>query len=278
MNYREGTFRGADGLELHGRCWRPERGAGTALAIVHGHGEHGGRYMNLVDFLLPKGYAVYAFDHRGHGRSRGQRGHIHSWDEYRGDVAAFLRWIAGQEPHAAIFLMGHSMGALVVLDYLIHEPAGIRGAIVSGAPLEPAGVAKHSLVLLSRALSRIAPRFPMRLALDVSALSRDESVVRAYTKDPLVHGRFTARWGTESLDTLARVKGRAADVRVPILFIHGEADRLNLPEGSSSFFEGVASADKTLHLYPKMYHELHNDVGHEAVIADLEEWLGRHLP
>jgi alpha-beta hydrolase superfamily lysophospholipase len=277
MKSREGTFRGADGLELHGRSWRPERGVRAVLAIVHGHGEHSGRYMNIVDFLHPKGYVVYGFDHRGHGRSRGQRGHIHSWDEYRGDVAAFLRWIAGQEPHAPIFLMGHSMGALVVLDYLIHEPDVIRGAIVSGAPLEPAGVAKPSLVLLSRALSRIAPRFPLRLALDVSALSRDAAVVRAYIEDPLVHGRFTARWGTESLDTLARVKGRAAEVHVPILFIHGEADRLNLPHGSSSFFEGVASADKTLHLYPEMYHELHNDIGHEVVIADLEDWLGRHV-
>jgi len=278
MNHREETFRGADDLELRVQWWRPERGVRAALAIVHGHGEHSGRYMRIVDALLPHGYAVYGFDHRGHGRSRGQRGHIDSWAEYRGDVGAFLRWIAGQEPHAAIFLMGHSMGALVVLDYLLHEPGGIRGAIVSGAPLEPAGVAKRNLVLLSRVLSRVCPRFPLRLALDVSALSRDEAVVRAYVEDPLVHGRFSARWGTESLDTLARVKTRAADVRVPILFIHGEADRLNLPHGSRSFFEGVGFPDKTLHLYPEMYHELHNDVGHEAVIADLKEWLGRHLP
>ncbi len=174
--------------------------------------------------------------------------------------------------------MGHSMGALVVLDYLLNDPNGIRGAIISAPPLEPAGVAKPLLVLLSRVLSRVAPRFPMRLGLDVSALSRDEAVVRAYVEDPLVHGRFTPRWGAESLDTLAKVKTRAGDVSVPILFIHGEADRLNLPEGSRSFFERIAFPDKTLHLYPDMYHELHNDIGHEAVIGDLERWLGRHLP
>jgi alpha-beta hydrolase superfamily lysophospholipase len=273
----EGTFRGADGIELYYQCWRPERDARGTLAIVHGHGEHSGRYMNVVNSLLPHGYAVCGFDHRGHGRSRGQRGHVNSWTEYREDVGAFLRWIASQEPHRAIFLMGHSMGALVVLDYLLHQPGGIHGAIISAAPLEPAGVAKPSLVLLSRLLSRVWPRFPLRLSLDTSALSRDAAVVRAYATDPLVHGTFTARWGTESLAALARVKTRATDVHVPILFIHGEADRLNLPDGSRNFFENAASEDKTLHVYPEMYHELHNDMGCEPVMNDLERWLTRHL-
>ncbi len=233
--------------------------------------------MNVVNSLLSRGYAVYGFDHRGHGRSRGQRGHINSWTEYREDVGAFLQWIANRESHRAIFLMGHSMGALVALDYLLHHSKGFHGAIISGAPIEPAGVAKPSLVFLSRLLSRVCPRFPLRLALDTSALSRDAGVVRAYVKDPLVHGTFTARWGTESLATLAWVKAHATDVNIPILFIHGKADRLNFPDGSRNFFEKVTFMDKTLHLYPEMYHELHNDIGYELVMSDLERWLTRHV-
>ena len=278
MIHGEGILRGAGGIELYHQWWRPEGEVRAALAIVHGHGEHSGRYMNVVEALIPHGYAVYGLDHRGHGRSRGQRGHINSYAEYREDVGAFLQWIANQEPDRSIFLMGHSMGALVVLDYLLLQPDGIRGAIISGAPLEPAGVVKPLLVIVSRALSRTWPRFPLRLGLDTSALSRDHAVVRAYVDDPLVHGTFTARWGTESLAALARVKSRAGDVHVPILIIHGEADRVNLADGSREFFENVACADRTLHVYPGMYHELHNDVGHEPVMADLECWLGRHLP
>jgi len=277
LMHNEGIFRGAGGTQLYWQCWRPEGAVQAALAIVHGLGEHSGRYTNVVDSLLPHGYAVYGFDHRGHGRSRGQRGHINSWTEYREDVRAFLRWIAARETGRAIFLMGHSMGALVVLDCLLHQQEGIRGAIISAPALEPAGVAKPYLVFLSRLLSRACPRFPLRLALDISALSRDAAVVRAYVEDPLVHGRFTARWGTESLAAVAWVKARAADVRVPILFVHGEADRLNVPAGSRDFFNGIRIADKTLHVYPEMFHELHNDMGYDLVMSDLEQWLTRHL-
>jgi len=169
------------------------------------------------------------------------------------------------------------MGALVVLDYLLHDSKGIRGAIISGAPIEPAGVAKPALVLLSRLLSRVCPRFPLSTTLDISALSRDAAVVRAYRADPLVHGAFTARWGVEALAAVARVKAHAASVHVPILFIHGGADRLNLAAGVRQFFERVACADKSLQVYPEMFHELHNDLGYDRVLSDLDLWLGRHV-
>lgn len=277
MTHEEGIVRGAGGSELYCRRWRPDREARAALAIVHGHGEHSGRYMNVVDALLPAGYAVCAFDHRGHGRSRGHRGHIGSWAEYREDVNTFLRWVAEREPRRPVFLMGHSMGALVALDYIIHDPRGLAGAIISGAPLDPSGVAKPLLVFLSRTLSEVCPRFPMRLALDTSALSRDPAVVRAYEEDPLVHGRFTARWGVESLAAVARVGARASRIALPILFVHGGADRLNLPGGIRRYFEAVGSADKTLLIYPEMFHELHNDVGRETVLSDVERWIERRL-
>ncbi len=277
MKHGDGIFQGAGGLELSYRAWGPEGEARAVLALVHGHGEHAGRYENVVGALAPRGCAVYGFDHRGHGRSPGQRGHIDSWREYREDVRLFLGLIGRDEPGLPVFLMGHSMGALVALDYLIHGSDGLRGAIVSGAPIEPLGVAKPYLVYTSRALSRIWPRFPLRLALDVSALSRDAAVLEAYAADPLVHGRITTRWGAESLAAVKRVKAGAAGVRVPILMIHGGADRLNSAEGVERFFEKLTVADKTLRIYPDMFHELHNDIGHEAVTRDVAEWLARRI-
>ena len=272
-----GIFRGALGLELSYQVWRLGHEIKAVLAIVHGHGEHIGRYGNVVKVLAPRGFAVYGFDHRGHGRSPGRRGHINSWNEYREDVRLFLQLIDHEEPGRPIFLMGHSMGALVVLDYLIHSSNGLCGAVISGAPIVPVGVAKPYLVYISRALSKIWPRFPLRLALDTSALSRDAEVVRAYVTDPLVHGRFTARWGTESLSAVERVRTNAAAVKVPILLIHGGADRLNSPEGIKRFFEIMTVADKSLRIYPDMYHELHNDIGSEEVVADVAEWLVKRV-
>jgi alpha-beta hydrolase superfamily lysophospholipase len=277
MSVTTGLFEGAGGIELYYRCRRPEGDARAVLAIVHGHGEHSGRYEKIADFLVARGIAVCGFDHRGHGRSRGQRGHIDSWAQYRADTAAFLRLMGKLEPRCPVFLMGHSMGALVALDYLIHDSKGIRGAIISGAPIEPAGVTKTALVIMSRTLSRLFPRFPMNLSLDTSALSRDAAVVRAYIDDPLVHGKISARWGTEALAAVARVRARATELSVPVLFVHGEADRLNLLGGIREFFERVSSRDKSLRIYPEMYHELHNDFGFDSYLSDLERWLTEHL-
>jgi alpha-beta hydrolase superfamily lysophospholipase len=277
MKHTEGVFQGAGGIELYYQGWLPEANTRAVLAIVHGFGEHSGRYMNVVDPLTARGYAVYGFDLRGHGRSPGQRGHIDRWTEYREDVRAFLDKIHEQEPKQPVFLLGHSMGALIALDYILHHPEGLRGAIISGAPLEPVGVAKPYLIAIARLLSRVWPRCPMTLALETSAISRDPQVVEAYKTDPLVHDRVSARWGTESLATVEWVKAHPADVKLPILLIHGEADRINAASGSSRFFEAVTFPDKALKIYPGTYHEGHNDINHEQVVNDLAQWLDRHL-
>ena len=277
MEHNEGTFQGVGGLELYYQRWRPRGEPRAILAIVHGFGEHSGRYMNVVSHLLPCGYAVYGFDNRGHGRSPGQRGHINEWGEYRGDVRAFLQMIGREEPGRSVFLMGHSMGALIVLDCVLRRPEGLKGAIVSGAGLEPVGVAKPHLVALARLLSRIWPRFSLTTGLDISAVSRDPAVVKALEEDPLRHEVGTARWGVESLSTIEWIKTHAAEIRVPLLVIHGGADRLASANGSRAFFEKVTVPDKELLVYEACYHEPHNDVNREQVLADIENWLERHL-
>jgi alpha-beta hydrolase superfamily lysophospholipase len=277
MEHREGTFQGAGGIELYCQSWRSGDENRAVLALIHGFGEHSGRYTNVVNHLTPQGYAVYGFDLRGHGRSPGQRGHINSWKEYREDVRAFLQRVSQREPNQSIFMLGHSMGALIALDYLLRDPAGLRGAIISGAPLEPVGVAKPFLVMLARVLSRVWPRFSLPLGLDPKGISRDTVVVRAYEADPLVHGKTTVRWGTEILRTIEWVKAHAAEVRIPILLIHGGSDPLNSPDGTRNFIDKITFPDKEMKIYPGSYHEVHNDLDYPQVMEDIARWLERHL-
>jgi alpha-beta hydrolase superfamily lysophospholipase len=177
------------------------------------------------------------------------------------------------------------MGSLIVLDFLLGggdetpasvgagEPLALRGAIVSGAPLHAAGVDRPALLAVARVLSALFPACPLPVRVDGTTLSRDPEAVRAYLADPLVCPRVTARWGTEILAAMARVKAGAPRLTTPLLILHGEADRLSLADGARWLFDAVRSADKTLRLYPGARHEPHNDLGHEEVARDLAQWI-----
>ncbi|MDH7485555.1 MAG: alpha/beta hydrolase [Anaerolineae bacterium] len=276
MKHIEGTFTGYGGLELYAQCWRPEGEARATLAVVHGFGEHSGRYGNVVNWFVPKGYIVCAFDMRGMGRSPGRRGHINSWTELREDTRAFLQWARAQDAGLPLFLLGHSQGGLVVLDYALHYPQGLAGVVASGPTLGKLPVSPP-MIMLARLLSSVWPRFTQDVKLDATALSRDPAVPEAYVSDPLVHGLATARLGTEILKAIEWVQAHAADMAVPCLIVHGGADRLVPPEGSRIFFEKMTLADKTRYEYEGYYHEVYNDVGKERVLADVEAWLESHM-
>lgn len=269
----EGKIRGHDGIDLFQQTWLPDGEARAVIALVHGIGEHSGRYAYLVKRLTDAGFAVAAFDNRGHGRSQGQRGHIDNWADYREDVRMFLRYVHATFPGRAVFLYGHSLGALIVTDYVIFHPDGIDGVILSGHPLQPASAAKPLLIFVARILSRYRPRTSLSLGLGDNLLSRDPQVVKAYHDDPLVHGKVTARWGTEALDAVDRVRARAHEIDLPLLVLHGEADEINSVGGSKELLTLVSSADKQLIVYPGGYHEPHNDLDAERVASDVIEWL-----
>lgn len=276
MKHESTHIESAPGVRLYTQCWLPEEKPRAVLAIVHGFGEHSDRYGNIVHALLPHGIGVCAFDLRGHGRSSGQRGHIDSWQDFRQDVRAFLDHVRQRVGEVPIFLFGHSMGGLIVLDYALETPQGLAGVIASGPVLAQPGVSPV-LIFVSRLVSRLYPRFSMDTHLDASALSRDPEVVRAYEQDPLVHSRASARLGTELTATVERVQARASRWTLPLLILHGSDDRLAPPEGSRTFFDNVAIADKTYKEYPGGYHEPHNDIQKEQAIQDVLDWLEGHL-
>jgi alpha-beta hydrolase superfamily lysophospholipase len=277
MTHTEDTFEGLGGLRMFAQCWRPEGPPRAVLAIVHGFGEHSDRYQNLVKHLVSRGYAVHGFDLRGHGRSPGQRGHVDSWADYREDLRAFLAHVAKREPGQPVFLLAHSLGTIIALDYVLRNPGGLNGVILSGIAVDPVGAATPLLVATARLLSRLWPRFPMNLKLDKTALSRIPEVVSAYIADPLVHGKASARFGAETLDAIEWVKAHATELQLPLLAVHGEMDRINSAAGARRIFEAARHPQKQLFLLPGGHHEPHNDREQEQVFQVIEEYLSARL-
>lgn len=276
MEHNEGFFQASGDVKLYYQRWKPEEEPRAVVAIVHGVGEHSGRYQNLVGPITDNGYALYGFDLRGHGRSPGQRVYINNWAEYRNDLGAFVKFIQAQEPGKEIFLYCHSLGSIIGLDYVLNTPQGVKGAIFSGTPFESSGAVKPLLITMANIMSRIVPRFSMNLGLDITALSRDEAVVSGYANDPLVSRQATARFGTEYLKTTAWTREHIGELKLPTFFIHGENDRIAVAQAVSEAVKNVTLAEKSLIVYPGGFHEPHNDYGYARVIGNVTEWLNQH--
>lgn len=273
----EDSFRGAQGLSLFYQAWYPPGAAKAVIALVHGFGEHCDRYSTVTTALTQAGYAVFGFDNQGHGRSEGQRGHINRWQDYRDNVSAFLAQVRRHEPTLPLFVLGHSLGGLIVLDFALASPQGLTGIIISGPPIRPTGIAKPYLVAIARILSGIWPRFTMDVGAGAETLSRDPAMVNQTQEDPLTHSMATVRWGTECLVAIANVRRNIHQLQVPILLVHGSADKVNDVQGSEEIFEHITT-DKTLKIYPGSYHEPHNDLDRDQVMIDWVQWLNQHLP
>jgi alpha-beta hydrolase superfamily lysophospholipase len=269
-------YTGAGGTRLFRRAWRP---AGVPRAVVvnlHGLGDHSGLYPNLVEHLVSRGIAVHAPDLRGNGRSPGQRAFISRWDEFREDLRRFLDSVRAEEPDRSLFLLGNSLGGLIVLEYALHHPEGLRGVIAAAPPLGRLGV-PAPLLLLSRIVSRVWPRFTLRTGMDLGGLARDPVVRETVLADPLFHRWGTARLATEVVAAIARVQAGAPRFPLPVLVLHGGADRMVPPEGSRRFVAAVGHPDRQLIEYPGAYHVLFADTGWEGVLADLTRWIDARL-
>jgi alpha-beta hydrolase superfamily lysophospholipase len=276
LQHDEGFFRGFGGLELYYQRWAPKSRYRAVLVFIHGFSDHSSRHPNLVNRVAASAKAVYSFDLRGHGRSPGQRGYIGSWTELREDVAAFVRFVSDKEPGLALFLMGHSLGGLVVLEYALHFSEGLAGIIASSPSIGEIGVSPWKLAV-GRLLSRAWPRFSLKAGLKDEWVSRDPDVVRASSEDPLSHGRGTARLASEMEQAIRWTRSHAAHLEVSLLVTHGSADRIVPPEAARSFFDGVGSSDRERYEYEGGYHELDNDTCHPEVLRDLVAWMDRRI-
>jgi len=278
MKEKTGHFEGTGGLQLFYRTWLPDKSPKAVMVIIHGVGEHIGRYQNMVDGLVPAGFILTGYDQRGHGQSEGQRGHINSWSEFREDIDRFLKLAVKLADGRPVFLYGHSQGSLEVLDYILHDSQGLAGVIISGCALVPKGsIAPAHLVIMAKILSKIKPNIPIKVELNGSNLSRNPQVARAYDEDPLVHLQRSVGWGAAGLKTIDWIKTHAEGIDLPILFLHGECDPLVDVEGARHFFDQISYPDKTIHIYPDGLHEPHNDTCYKQVVADMKSWMEERL-
>jgi alpha-beta hydrolase superfamily lysophospholipase len=276
LEHREGTFSGSGGVRLYYQAWLPNRPRRAVLVNLHGLGDHSGLYPNLAAHFPAAGIALYAYDMRGNGRSAGQRAYVRRWAEYRDDLHIFLNRVREWEPGLPLFLLGNSLGGLVVLDYTLQHPGGLAGVIAAATPLGEVGV-PPVLMALGRVLSRVLPRFSLNVGMDLSGLARDPSVVEAVLTDPLFHRRGTARLSTEVTAAIARVQDLAGTIAVPLLVLHGSADRMVPPDGSRRFFARVHHPDREFLEYPDAYHGLFADLDYPRVLRDVERWVETHI-
>jgi len=279
MEHTEGRFTGRKGLSLYYQCWLPATDPKAILLVVHGWAEHSGRYTNLVNYFVPKGYAICALDHRGHGKSEGLRGYVERFSDYLDDLKTFFDIVRSEHGDTKIFLVGHSMGAIIATAYTVTVPhqQELAGLIVSGVGVKPGSSLSSALIPLARILSLLLPRLGI-MVLDASTISQDKAVVDAYVNDPLVYrGKITCRFGAEMLATLRKLPSEMPEINLPILIMHGTADRLCDPEGSRILYDQASSRDKTLKLYEGFYHEIFNEPGHKQVLADMEAWLAARI-
>ncbi len=277
MEHREGTITGLRDIELYYQCWLPDGELRAVLLVVPGLAEHSGRYTNLVNYFVPRGYAVYGLDHCGHGKSQGLRCHVERFSDYLDDLKTFFDLVRADHGAADIFLVGHSMGGTIATAYAIRHQEELAGLILSAATLKVGSGITPLQILAARVLSAVLPKMGVSV-LDSSAISQDQAVVDAYDNDPLVYrGKIRARLGAELLRTLQALPDQMPQINLPILIMQGKADQLSDPEGSKMLYEKVASKDKTLRLYEGQYHEIFNEPGRGQVFADMEEWLDIRL-
>ncbi len=271
------TLPGNDGYALFCRAWRPAEAPVASIALVHGLGEHSGRYEHVGRYFAGKGYFVAAVDLRGHGRSEGQPGHVNRFQDYLNDVKTLIDYTREQSPAVPLFLLGHSMGGLIALVYALNYPDGLTSVIASAPGLRGRVHIPAWKAALGKAMSSLYPALSMPSGLDAAGVSRDPAVVQAYIADPLVHDKVTARWFTEFMEAGRRAMAEAHSLAAPALIVQGSEDQLVDPAASKEFFERISLDKKQYIEYEGLYHEVFNEPEKAAVLADVQAWLASFL-
>lgn len=275
MEISEWSWTSPDGLTMASRQWAPAGTPKATVALVHGLGEHIGRYEHVGAAFAEHGYALLGFDLRGHGRSGGPRGHTPTYEALMGDITAFLAQVQARLPGLPRFLYGHSLGGNFVINYGLRCPADLRGIIATAPWLELSFQPPAAQVRLARIMNRLAPAFSQNNGLKTSGLSHDQAVVSAYDHDPLVHEKITARLFLSTYESGLWAMQHAAEFPLPLLLMHGSDDPITSPKASQAFAE--KAGDKvTFKSWPGLFHEIHNEAAQADVFKTMLTWLDQH--
>lgn len=255
------------------RAWlstEPQR----VLVVVHGLAEHSGRYDEFGAWYAARNCAVHAYDQRGHGESQGRRGHTDRFEHLLDDLALFLELVRSEHPGLPRFLVGHSLGGLVVTAFARERHPDVTAIVTSGAALALSPAFSRAAIWGANILRHVLPRLALGARLDANGLSRDPRVVRRYLSDPLVFSKITVSMAVEVLGAIERCAAGGAAVERPMLLLHGAEDPICPPSGSERFRESLSVPGSELRIYPKLRHEIFNEPERSEVFAELLAWLG----
>ncbi len=277
MKHEEGRIKGVRDSDIYFQAWSPDGEIKAVLLIVHGLGEHSGRYMNVVNHFVPLGYAIYGLDHLGHGRSEGDREGVEAFSDYTETLDIFVNQVKQWQNEVPLLMVAHSMGALIGLTYLTDHQAHFKAALISGPPVKIPENISAVTIFVGKILSKILPKVGV-IGVDAQGVSRDPEVVKAYLEDPLVFkGKTPARLAAEMLRAMTSLETSASKIELPIFIIHGGADRIVDPTGAKEVFEKIQSGDKSIKYYEGYYHEVFNDLGFESALEDVQHWLDKQV-
>ena len=277
MVSNEGKLLSGDGFNLFWKAWIPDAKPKAVIHIIHGYAEHVDRYKNVVDELVPDSYLVIAKDHRGHGRSDGKRGHVKSFEQYIEDERTFYKEIIERDYNGIpYFVLGHSMGSIIALNYAERYQDDINGMILSGTGSKPGKAIAKAKVLLSKIGSRLFPGVHVKSGLPPEFISRDPDVVKAYVDDPLTYDVITPRLAEQMYTYLDLGFSKAGNISIPVLIQCGSADTSF--SGQEELYNAMASNDKTIKIYEGLKHEVYNELEEDRklVLKDLHNWLNEH--
>jgi alpha-beta hydrolase superfamily lysophospholipase len=274
---KDASFEGVGGLKIHGSSWRPELQKPRAIVVlVHGFNSHSGYYLAYAESLVASGFSVYALDHRGRGKSDGERYYVDKFSDYVADLASFVNLAKSREPGLPVFVLGHSAGGVISCGYALEHQAEIAGLICESFAFQV--YAPDFALAVLKGLSHVAPHAHV-LKLPIKDFSRDPQVIATMNDDPFVaHEVQPTNTVAEMVRADERLKREFSLITLPLLILHGTEDKVTKPAGSQLFYDNAGSVDKTLKLYDGYVHDLLNDVGKEVVMADIEKWLAARAP
>ncbi len=268
----ESHFAAGGGRTLFRRAWLPERSR-RLVVVAHGYAEHSGRYEAVGSWLAARGCAVHAYDHTGHGRSDGPRGHVGRFDDFLDDLDAFIGLCRSEHPGLPAYVIGHSMGGLIVAAWTERRSPKVDGVILSGPALVAGETPPRRQIWWLQLMRRLLPRFRMPRPIEHEALSRDPEVGRAYGADPLIFQHMTLSLAGALFDAGGPTLRDEGGVEVPTLVLHGGDDSIVLPWGSRKFFENLKASGSDLRIYPELRHEIFQEPEGEEVLGDVIRWI-----
>jgi len=272
--YRENQFTTTYGIKIYYQYWIPSNNHQANLIFVHGIGEHSGRYQNLVDYLLPKGFALFGLDIQGHGKSEGKKGHVHNFSTFAEQVEQLRTTMSELYNNKTLFLLGHSMGGLIALDYLMnYSTQNITGAIFTSPAFDISVKIPAWKLSLGKILSYLAPSVTMDNGINPDDLSHDKVVVELYKKDELVHDRISVGLFFTMLEVIKKATKKARNIRTPALLMLGEDDNLISKDGALRLFNILGSIDKKSCICHNSSHELFNEIDKSNNLHFMWKWI-----